>query len=524
MEPIYQKILDLARPYYERGRVYDLDQIDWMLEKAKRLSGKLNLDDKILLPLIILHDIGYAFVDNRNPDIKDRETKRIHLEEGAKAAKRILEEVGYDEGLTDQIVYLISVHDNWAFGDDQPYKEDPLLAFFNDLDFLYAQSSWQTFRYHGDSMGLSPTQMYDFWLKDEKLTRRPFCCPETSTLFNELMLERKKEIDLSNNPLIIFDRLYGEQKIDEPIVLELIALPEMQRLKGVSQHAFLSHELDFSRFEHSLGVYFLLRRFDAPLAEQLAGLIHDVSHSAFSHCIDYIAEEGGGARQDHQDNIFADFVRNSRIPAILEKYGFKIDYILADGNFPLKESPLPGLCADRLDYSLRLALTSAKKTPAQLTSLLDGLRAESGRWLFANRDLAEEYANLFLDLNRDYYSHALAAVIYARTGAYFRYALAKKYLDWDDLYTTDAEVLEKVRKYNDSDPEAARLFIRMNSKTDFRLDPDDYDAHISLKSRAVDPYFRSGKEIKCLSETDPAWSEKVAAELKPKEYFLKFTC
>lgn len=425
MQPIYQEILNLARPYYEKGRVYDLDQIDWMLKQAERLANKLGLNEKILLPLIILHDIGYAFVDSRNPHIKDQGTKRLHLEEGAKAAKKILEEADYDPELSRQIVYLVSVHDNWAFGDDQPYKDSLLLAFFNDLDFLYAQSSWQAFRHHGESMGLSPDEMYDFWLKDEKLVRRPFCSPETSALFGELMMARKRETELAKNPLTFLDRLYGKEKIDEPVILELIALPEMQRLKGVSQHAFLSQELDFSRFEHSLGVYFLLRRFNAPLAERVAGLIHDVSHSAFSHCIDYIVEEGDGARQNHQDKIFVNFVKNSRIPAVLERYGFKLDYILDDNNFPLKESPLPNLCADRLDYSLRLALTSKKKTLEQLAFLLDNLQTENGCWLFSNRDSAADYTRLFLDLNRDYYSHALAAVIYARTGAYFRYPIPK---------------------------------------------------------------------------------------------------
>lgn len=32
MEKIYEKILELVRPYYEKGRVYDLGQIDWMMK------------------------------------------------------------------------------------------------------------------------------------------------------------------------------------------------------------------------------------------------------------------------------------------------------------------------------------------------------------------------------------------------------------------------------------------------------------------------------------------------------------
>ena len=195
MDSIYSKILELATPYYERGRVYDLDQISWMIEQAELLADKLSLDKTILMPLIILHDVGYAFVNNRNPNIKSQEIKKIHLIEGAKVAQEILQKIDYPEDLSKQIVYFVSVHDNWVFGDDEPYKKSRLLSFFNDLDFLYAQSSFEQFKTVGDSMGISFEKMYDFWMNDEKLKRRPFCCPETKAIFENFMAKRKLEID-----------------------------------------------------------------------------------------------------------------------------------------------------------------------------------------------------------------------------------------------------------------------------------------------------------------------------------------
>lgn len=198
MEDIYGKILELARPYYEKGRVYDLDQIDWMIKQVDLLAGKLELDRAILMPLVILHDVGYAFVNERNPDIKSQEIKRIHLREGAKVAEEILKQVNYDPALSKQIVDFVLVHDNWVFGDDEPYKNSKLLSFFNDLDFLYAQSNFETFKHHGDSMNLPVEAMYDFWLNDEKLIRRPFCCPETKKMFEDFMAQRKQEVEERN--------------------------------------------------------------------------------------------------------------------------------------------------------------------------------------------------------------------------------------------------------------------------------------------------------------------------------------
>jgi hypothetical protein len=148
------------------------------------------------------------------------------------------------------------------------------------------------------------------------------------------------------------DRVYGASEIVEPVILELIACPTLQRLKEIDQAGYLEPYFpgaSHSRFEHSVGVYLLLKNYGAPLDEQIAGLIHDVSHSAFSHCIDYVLAEGDIEKQGHQDNVFDDFVRKSEIPSILEKYGFDISRVLDDANFPLKEKDLPDLCADRID-------------------------------------------------------------------------------------------------------------------------------------------------------------------------------
>ena len=72
----------------------------------------------------------------------------------------------------------------------------------------------------------------------------------------------------------------------------------------------------------------MLKKYGAPLEEQIAGLIHDVSHSAFSHCIDYALEGGSEKEQNHQDKLFDEFVRKTEIPGIIKKYGFDLEYIL----------------------------------------------------------------------------------------------------------------------------------------------------------------------------------------------------
>lgn len=319
------------------------------------------------------------------------------------------------------------------------------------------------------------------------------------------------------------DRTYGNFEINEPVILELINSKNLQRLKDIDQFGYFEPycpQSAHSRFEHSVGVYLLLRMYNTSLEEQIAGLIHDVSHSAFSHCIDYVLDAGSEKKQNHQDNIFDEFVRQSEIPKILKKYNFNLDYILDDRNFPLKEKDLPDLCADRIDYSLREAIIL--KEVENVKYFIDNLLAENGQWIFRNFESAEKYAKLFLKLNVDYYASLSSAVMFKTISNYLRYALLKSYISEADLYTTDKVVLKKIEPYLKTDPKLNLLFERMNNKIGFKNDPNDYNRKVFCKSRAVDPLCKHEGKIMRISEINPSWKEIIKKESKPKEYFLKF--
>ncbi len=327
------------------------------------------------------------------------------------------------------------------------------------------------------------------------------------------------------------DRLYGEFEIREPVILELINSPSLQRLKDIDQAGYCplwvnpnvnAGEYHHTRFAHSVGVYLLLKKYGASLEEQIAGLIHDVSHSAFSHCIDYVLDSGSEKEQNHQDNIFDKFVRKTEIPEIIKKYGFDIDYILDDKNFPLKEKDLPDLCADRIDYSLRTAVIFEELNDKDKEYLLENLTTQNNNWVFKNFESAKKYAELFLRLNRKYYSSFSGALMFRAVGDCLKYALQKNYISEDDLYTTDKIVLEKIKKFIDKDDKLKLFWDRMNNKVRVRNDPNDYNARVFCKSRIVDPLFRDNGILKRLSEKDSNWRDIIREELKPKKYFLKF--
>jgi len=323
--------------------------------------------------------------------------------------------------------------------------------------------------------------------------------------------------------MIYEDRIYGKIEITEPVILGLINSPSMQRLKDIDQAGYFEPHfpgISCTRFEHSLGVYVLLKKYSASIDEQIAGLIHDVSHSAFSHCIDYVLDIGSGEKHDHQDNIFDEFVRKSEIPEILKKYNLNLNYILDDENFPLKEKDLPDLCADRIDYSLRTAIIIKEIENGKY--FIDNLLVEDQKWIFKNFESAEKYAKLFLKLNTDYYAGLPSAVMFRTVGDYLRYALSKNYISESDLYTTDKIILKKIEPYIKIDSMLGLLFDRMNNKICFENNPNDYDGRVFCKSRVVDPLCLHNGKIQRVSDIDSGWKRVVAEESKPKEYFIKF--
>lgn len=325
--------------------------------------------------------------------------------------------------------------------------------------------------------------------------------------------------------MIYQDRIYGQFEIEEPVILELINTYSLQRLKKVEQAGYFEPFIysgdNLTRFEHSLGVYFLLKKYNAPLEEQIAGLIHDVSHSAFSHCIDYILIEGSGKHQNHQDNVFEKFVKNSELPKILKKYNLDINYILDDENFFLKEKGLPDLCADRIDYSLRTALVYKFADRKKIDYFLNNLTVKDNEWLFKDFASAKKYADLFLKMNRENYSGLASAAMFAAVGNCLRYAMEKGYVLKDDLYTVDEIVLSKI-KNNLNDEKLNLLWQRMNNKIGFINNPQNYDTHIFCKSRIVDPFYFDNGKIKRVSDIDKDWQKIIKKESIPKEYFIKF--
>lgn len=321
-------------------------------------------------------------------------------------------------------------------------------------------------------------------------------------------------------------KIYGKTTIEDPVVLELFECPSMQRLKKVSQHGHFEVYFpgtDFSRYEHSLGVFILLKKFNASLPEQISGLLHDVSHTAFSHVADYIFSDGSGEHQNFQDDELENFIEKSEIPEILEKYGIDYKNILDDSKFPLKEKELPDLCADRIDYFLREAKNLKKASQEDIDRFLNNFEIVDNFWVFKDKEIAKKYAYLFLDINNFFWSGLETGVMFKTMGELMKYTIKSGIIKREDLFTTDKEIWEKIRPEAEKDKNLKLLLDRADNKYKYiASDKNDYDLFARCKSRVVNPLFLENGSLKRVSDTDKEFVGLKEKYSKPKEYYIKF--
>lgn len=324
----------------------------------------------------------------------------------------------------------------------------------------------------------------------------------------------------------INDRVYGEQTIDNKMIEEIIKTKEMQRLKGIHQHGTwhmvknkFSYKnwtfpgYDFSRFEHSLGVYFLLRMFNASTEEQIAGLIHDVSHFTFSHVIDYVF--GESHRQEFAEKFQDKLIRNSSMDAILIKNSIDVDAILEKSNFKMLEKDLPDICADRLDYLFRDSLVFYLTDKKLINRLIKSLTINDDEFIFSNGLSARQAARLYLESSKSMWTNPYQSASYQILSIALKAALDKGLIEEKDFYLTDDFLLKKVLNSGNKDVlEMMSLLKNLNVKEGTR---DDYDFCVIVKARCIDPKFLDGDSIKRVSDID----EKFKRDIKQFQEWVK---
>lgn len=197
-----------------------------------------------------------------------------------------------------------------------------------------------------------------------------------------------------------------------------------------------------TRYEHSLGVYLLLKRLGVEPIEQVAGLLHDISHTAFSHAVDFVF---ASEEQDHHERLKPEFLEREDLKTALAALGFVPREFYDDSVFPLLERPIPWLCADRLDYFFRDSLACNVTTEAWVNDALNALTVIGQTIAFDDVRIARDAVEFFAVMNRDWWASPTESYIYNEFADALREAFRLKVLDRKGLLGDDAGVLEQLR-------------------------------------------------------------------------------
>ena len=166
----------------------DVDHVRWMYSTLCGMLPKTGVKTDIVAPLVILHDIGYSILSAQNPF--DLEIRRAHMTVGAAIAAPLMSASDYDQDTIVKVCQLIEIHDIWAFGEHEPYREYRELGLLNDLDFTWMATN-DGFSALCDILEKTPSELFRYLAENEKLKNRPFICTGTEEVFFTLLSERK---------------------------------------------------------------------------------------------------------------------------------------------------------------------------------------------------------------------------------------------------------------------------------------------------------------------------------------------
>jgi HD superfamily phosphodiesterase len=112
----YEHIYRLAQPYLATRDNEIHTRIAYRFAcRFLRIEGG---DEAVVLPAVILHDVGWKAIPEElqleafRPGNSDMEINRIHEVQGAAIAGRILEQADYDPAKAKEIVEIIVGHDS----------------------------------------------------------------------------------------------------------------------------------------------------------------------------------------------------------------------------------------------------------------------------------------------------------------------------------------------------------------------------------------------------------------------------
>ena len=327
-----------------------------------------------------------------------------------------------------------------------------------------------------------------------------------------------------------------------------IELPIMQRLSGIGLlcgtdwTSLYKNRFFYSRLDHSVGVALIIWNFTKDKTQTIAGLLHDVSTTVFSHVSDF--RKGDALTQTSTEEPTTKMIlSDSALCKLMESDGIEPKNVVDYHIYPIADNEIPSLSADRLEYMYPsgLALDGSwtfeeiAKTYNNLTILKnEENKDELG---FKTIEMAELYCKKFcmighiLQLNENKLCLQLLSQIMSK-------AVELNVLQEEDFMTlSESKIIEKIESFISKktlsleEQKFATMYntFRKMTKvehTNQKLPEDEYFCvSLKVKQRYINPLVKVGtnsQQAKRLSEVSDFANKLIKDFLEYED--TKFGC
>ena len=334
-----------------------------------------------------------------------------------------------------------------------------------------------------------------------------------------------------------------------PIFLKkYIELPIMQRLSGIGLlcgtdwTSLYKNRFFYSRLDHSVGVALIIWNFTKDKTQTIAGLLHDVSTTVFSHVSDF--RKGDALTQTSTEEPTTKMIlSDSALCKLLESDGIEPKDVVDYHIYPIADNEIPSLSADRLEYMYPsgLALDGSwtfEEIAKTYNDLIILKNEENKEELgFKTIEMAELYCKKFcmighiLQLNENKLSLQLLSQIMSK-------AVELDVLQEEDFMTlSESKIIEKIESFISKKTLSLeeQKFVTMYNTfrkmtkvehTNQKLPEDKYFCvSLKVKQRYINPLVKVGtnsQQAKRLSEVSDFANKLIKDFLEYED--TKFGC
>lgn len=315
-------------------------------------------------------------------------------------------------------------------------------------------------------------------------------------------------INISQNQYV-YNTIWGDTIKIEGISKDLINNNIMKRIKDVDQSGparFFGPQLPkFTRYDHCLGVMALVSKTKCTKKEQVAALLHDTSHTVFSHVSDYLFTDKESrnkyANNSYQDSIHMQYIKNAKLSKILNKYGLQeSDLNPEHTDYKALDQPLPDMCADRIEYNLHTGVLFNLISKEEAKNIVDDLKYKNQKWYFTNPMFALKLAELSLYFTQNFWGAKWNISMNIHLAAALRRALHMKLIQYKHLYLTDTVIMRKLLRNQDK---YIQTFIQQCRQPLNKIPGQKYEVlEFKPKFRGIDPLVQDPKSGKIVRLTE----------------------